>query len=62
MNLYMEVLMGCMILLGGWGIMAATLFSLESAKIFIISSLLVCERLNLDQKKIYLQMFSNCLV
>ena len=62
MNLYMEVLMGCMILLGGWGIMAATLFSLESAKIFIISSLLVCDRLNLDQKKRYLQMFSNCLV
>ena len=62
MNLYMEVLMGCMILLGGWGIMAATLFSLESAKIFIISSLLVSDKLNLDQKKVSLQMFSNCLV
>ena len=62
MNLYMEVVMGCMILMGGWDIMAATLFSLESAKIFIISSLLVSDRLNLDHKKRSLQMFSNSLV
>ena len=48
--------------IGGLGYNCSNIVCLESAKIFIMSSLLVSDRLNLNHKKRFLQMFSSCLV